>query len=138
MVVSGHMAMSPEVSDEAWAQLRLRYRLGAQVADTYVEAGFTVVLQDVVAGPVLAEYVEFITSRPLFVIVLTPRPEVVAAREAAREKTGYDNGWSIEEFDRGFRGTTPKIGLWLDNSDQSPGETVDTILERAWSEAAVD
>ena len=33
MVVSGAVAMSPSSGDEAWAQLRLRYRLAASVAD---------------------------------------------------------------------------------------------------------
>ena len=107
------------------------------VADTYFDAGFTVAVQDVVAGPVLPEYVDLISGRPLLVVALVPRPEVVARREAERTKTGYDNGWSIEEFDEGFRRTTPGIGLWLDTSDQTPDETVDEILARAWSEAAV-
>ncbi len=50
MVVSGREAMSPDPSAEAWRQLRLRYRLGAAVADAYFEAGLTVVVQDVVAA----------------------------------------------------------------------------------------
>ena len=32
---------------------------------------------------------------------------------------------------------TPRIGLWVDSSDQSVDETVDVILER-WAEAAVE
>ena len=136
MVVSGAVPMSPEAAEEAWDQLRLRYRLAAAVADGYFDAGFTVVVQDVVAGPVLSEYVSFIRSRPLFVIVLAPRPEVVAAREVARTKTGYDNGWDIEEFDAGFRATTPPLGAWIDSSEQTQ-ETVDEILTRGWHEGAV-
>jgi predicted kinase len=138
MVVSGAVPMSPDAGDEAWAQLRLRYRIAASVADAYFDGGFTVVVQDVVAGPVLAEYVSFIRSRPLIVIVLAPRPDVVAAREVGRAKTGYDDGWSIEEFDAGFRATTPPIGAWIDSSDQTPKETVEEILERGWREGAVD
>jgi hypothetical protein len=69
--------------------------------------------------------------------VLAPRSEVIATREAGRTKTGYDNGWDIEEFDRGFRATTPRVGLWLDSSDQSPEQTVDAILNQAWTKATV-
>jgi chloramphenicol 3-O-phosphotransferase len=130
MIVSGQVAMSPDASEQAWAQLRLRYQLGAQAADAYARAGYTVVVQDVVAGPVLSEYVDLLESRPLVVVVLAPRADVVAAREAARAKTGYDNGWAIEQFDDGFRRTTPHIGLWIDSSDQTPDQTVDEILDR--------
>ena len=55
MVVSGRVATSPKPSPEAWAQLRLRYRLAAMTADVWHSAGFTVVVQDVVVGPILAE-----------------------------------------------------------------------------------
>jgi predicted kinase len=137
MIVSGGVPMSPSAGDEAWGQLRLRYRLAAQVADTYFDAGFTVVVQDVVAGAVLSEYVSLIRSRPLVVIVLAPRPEIVAARERGRTKTGYDNGWGIEEFDAGFRSTTPPIGAWIDSSDHTPEQTVDEILTRGRQEGAV-
>jgi hypothetical protein len=38
--------------------------------------------------------------------------------------------WTIEELDRALREETPRLGLWLDNSDQTPTETVDEILAR--------
>jgi hypothetical protein len=49
-------------------------------------------VQDVVIGRVLADYVAAIGSRPLVVVVLTPRADVVARREAARRKTAYRDG----------------------------------------------
>src|SRR5580765_5173207 len=57
MVVAGRHEMTSAPSDEAWRQLRLRYLLGAATADRYHEAGFSVVVQDVVIGSVLADYV---------------------------------------------------------------------------------
>jgi chloramphenicol 3-O-phosphotransferase len=137
MVVAGREAMEPNASEEAWSQLRLRYRLGAEVADRYFEAGFTVVVQDVISGPVLEDYVGLIQGRPLLVVVLAPQPEVVAAREATRRKIGYHNGWTVADFDAGFRTTTPRLGLWLDTSEQTPDQTVHEILARAWDEALI-
>jgi len=137
MVVSGRVAMSPNAPPEAWAQLRVRYRLAAMAADAWHDAGFTVVVQDVVVGPVLAGQLAAIRSRPLYLVVLAPSPAVVASREAARSKTGYDDGWSVEELDAGFRATTPRVGLWIDSSMQTPEETVDEIVRRARLEAAV-
>jgi len=115
----------------------LRYRIAASVADAYFDAGFTVVVQDVVVGPVLSEYLEMIRARPLVLAVLAPRPDAVAARELGRTKTGYHNGWSVEEFDAGFRATTPPLGAWIDSSDQTPDETVEEILDRGWREGTV-
>lgn len=145
MVVSGRHEMTSEPTDEAWSQLRLRYRLGATTADAYHDAGFAVVVQDVVigrspardGGPVLAEYVAAIRSRPLVVVVLAPRVEIVAEREAGRAKTAYSPEYdSIEALDRALR-EEPRIGWWLDNSDQEPAETVDTIIERGLDLGAV-
>ena len=88
MVVSGRVAMSPKPSPDAWTQLRPRYRLAAMTADAWHKAGFTVVVQDVVVGPVLAEQVAAIASRPLYLVVLAPSSATVASREAARLRDG--------------------------------------------------
>ena len=131
MVVTGRQEMTSTPSEGAWRQLRLRYRLAAQVADTYYEAGFSVVIQDVVIGPLLTSYVNGIRARPLVLVVLAPRPEVVARREAARTKVAYgDDAATIPALDAALRQETPRIGLWIDTSTQSPDETVDEIIRR--------
>ena len=131
MVVSGRVQMRPDAPPEAERQLDLRYRLGAETADAYFEAGFTVVVQDIVMGPALVTYVDRIRSRPLYVIVLTPRINVVEQRERDRPKTAYQpDGPTVVDLDGYIRASTPRIGLWLDTSEQSPAQTVDEILAR--------
>lgn len=138
MVVAGREEMSAESSDEAWAQLRLRYRLAATTADAYHEAGFAVVVQDVVLGAVLEDYVGAIRARPLVVVVLAPHPQAVARREVERPKTAYlDGALTIEELDGALRNDTPLLGLWLDTTDQTPEQTVDEIIERGLAEGSV-
>lgn len=127
-VVSGRAEPVPG-SDEGMAQLRLRYRIAAGVADQYAAAGITAVVQDIVLGPDLADYVELIRTRPLHVVVLAPHPEAVAAREAGRGKTGY-GAWTVADLDTALRTETPRLGLWLDTSDLTPAQTVDAILAR--------
>lgn len=132
MIASGRAPMSMPLTEEATSQLRLRYHLSAMCADVYHGAGFSVVVQDVIFGTGLPEYVGLIRSRPLVVVVLAPRREVVAAREAARAKTGYaDAGTDIDAFDAALRADTPPIGLWVDSSDQTPEQTVDYIIMNA-------
>ncbi|MGW0371870.1 AAA family ATPase [Streptomyces coeruleorubidus] len=126
MIVSGRKEYVP--GDEAEAQLRLRYRLSAATADAYAEAGFTAVVQDVVLGEDLRMYAALVRTRPLYVVVLAPRPEAVAAREAERSKTGYGDAWTVGMLDEALRTRTPRIGLWLDTSELTVEQTVEAIL----------
>ncbi|WP_308258272.1 AAA family ATPase [Saccharothrix obliqua] len=137
MVVDGREEMGPEPTPEAVRQLRLRHDLAAATADAYFAAGFTAVLQDVILGEHLPETVRRIQSRPLLVVVLAPRPEAIAEREAERAKHAYDE-WTVTTLDRVLRDETPRLGLWLDTSDQTPEETVTELLDRAWAEARVN
>ncbi|MFC4149393.1 AAA family ATPase [Micromonospora mangrovi] len=136
MVVNGRAELTAQPSEEAWRQLRLRYDLAAQAADGYAAAGFTVVLQDVVLGAELPAMIARIRHRPLAVVVLAPRAEVVAARERDRPKRGYGD-WPVADLDAGFRADTPRLGLWLDTSAQTPAETVTEILARAWTDGRI-
>jgi hypothetical protein len=52
---------------------------------------------------------------------------VLEQREHARGKSGY-GAWSAHEFDRYLREATPRVGLWLDSSELTVEDTVDTIL----------
>lgn len=121
--------MTPDLDPEAVRQLELRYRIAAMVVDEYFDAGFNVVVQDVILGVHLEKYVRLIKNRPLFVVVLLARAEVIARRESERGKTGYGY-WTIEALDEVLRTQTPRIGLWVDDSDQTPNETADEILTR--------
>lgn len=143
MVVNGRAEMGPaNPPDEAIRQLRLRHALAASVADGYADAGFTVIVQDIVLGEHLADMVAAIRARPLHVVVLAPRADVVRrrdeARRAARGKVAYKpDGEGVAELDTQLRQETPRIGLWLDTSEHTVNETVEEILARATTEATV-
>ncbi|MFD5078436.1 AAA family ATPase [Streptomyces sp. NPDC058371] len=132
MIVSGRADYAPgsgagDAGSGAEDRLRLRYGLSAATADAYAQAGYTAVVQDVVLGENLRTYVGLVRTRPLYVVVLAPRADAVAAREAARAKTGY-GAWTVEELDHELRSATPRIGLWLDSSELDVARTVDAIL----------
>jgi GrpB-like predicted nucleotidyltransferase (UPF0157 family) len=132
-IVSGRVETTPDPSPDALEQLHLRYRLAAAAADTYFESGFSVALEDVVAGPFLGEYRTMIRSRPCHVIVLLPSVEAVTAREEGRDEKGY-RAWTVEQLYDGFASTTPRVGLWLDTTQLTPDETVEEILARTATE----
>jgi adenylylsulfate kinase-like enzyme len=128
MIVNGQAEMNFELSEAAHRQLDLRYRLAAVAAEMYLQADFNVVYQDIIIGPALAEVVGYYHNQPLSVIVLCPTPAVVARRDAERPKTGYNEQAAAADFDRVLRTETPRLGLWLDNSNLTVAETVTRIL----------
>jgi len=137
-IVSGRVDPSPSMPADAVHQLLLRYQLAMSVADAYVRAGYSAVVQDVIVGPVLADVVAMSATRPLYVVVLDPEPDAVAEREAHRSKTGYGEDWSPQALVEALRSATPRLGLWLDTTGQTPAETVRTILARLPDTAVFD
>jgi GrpB-like predicted nucleotidyltransferase (UPF0157 family) len=81
---------------------RSRCRIAAAAADAGVEAGSSVVLEDVVAPRLLGEYRTMIRSRPCHVIVLVPSDQLDHA--------------------------TPRVGIWLDPARLTPEQCVEEIL----------
>jgi chloramphenicol 3-O-phosphotransferase len=130
MIVRGRQDMTPDAGPGATTQLTLRHRLTALAADEYHRAGFTTVIQDIVIGDHLAAMVAALHARPLHVVVLTARPDILATRDAARPTPTYGETWPPEQLDHILRQETAPIGLWLDTSDLTVEQTVDEILHR--------
>jgi predicted kinase len=134
-VVGGCVWPDGQPQEEAMRQLRLRGRNVALLADSFFEAGFTPVVDDVVIGTRLAELRSDLTSRPLLFVLLTPRLEVVRERNRQRPNKDVFEAW--RHLDAVARKETPRVGLWLDSSDQSAEASVEEILRRAPREAIV-
>jgi len=127
MIVRGNAAPNTDAFE---AELRVRYTLGARSADGYADAGYTAVWQDCVIGAALGEIESLVQTRPLDIIVLAPRADVVERRDAHRHKHGYDGDWTVAQLDQILRDETPRVGHWIDNSDQTPEQTVAEIIAR--------
>jgi shikimate kinase len=141
LVVSGREDMTLEPTEEAVRQLELRYRNGAMLADSLYENGFTAVHADIVMEHGLRRYAHLVRNRPLYIVMLCPSVAAVVARERAREKNAYVGMGStleeaVESFYEGIE-NSPRLGLWVDSSDQTPEETVDEIMSRVWDEGRV-
>ena len=129
MIVNNRKEVSPNAEESELDQLKLRYQLAAQAADLYFEAGFTVIVQDVVVGRVLDDFLSYVRNRPLYVVVLCPSTKAVSLREAARLKKGYGL-WTVEDLHQVLLDETPRFGMWLDSTNMTPDETVSEILAR--------
>lgn len=128
MIVNGAAEMGPVLSAEALAQLALRQRLACEAARLYAAHGFSVVYQDILIGPALAEVAECLADLSPAVIVLNPRPDVLAARDRDRKKTGYSEMFPPNVLADALERETPRIGLWIDSSAMTADEVVERIL----------
>jgi predicted kinase len=128
MIINGQAEMTFDLSEAAKEQLQLRYDLAVIAAKRYVDAGFTVVYQDIIIGSALNTVTAAFNPYQVNTIVLCPHADVVAERDRTRGKTGYPNRDVVDAFDRVLRSETPRIGYWLDTSDLTVRATVESIL----------
>jgi hypothetical protein len=128
MIVSGRAEMRPDQAAESLAQLRLRYRLGAMVADGYASAGFTAVAQDVISGPEPAAFVDCVGTRPRYVVVLIAPAAALAERDRRQSESGKPNGrprtWT-HAFETTHRGS---VSGWT-----TPSSRRRRPWQRSWS-----
>ena len=136
MIVSGRRwPEGASMSADAERQLRLRLTNACLLGKSFVAAGITAVVDDLVIGTRLDDLLEELAGERFVFVMLTPRLDVIRAREGGRG-TALWAQW--EWLDDEIRTRTRRLGLWLDSSDQSPDQTVDAILERAWTEGLVE
>lgn len=128
-IVAGREEVTSAATPAALRQIWLRYEIAAAAADIYFKRGFTVVIEDVVAGPFLPEFLRHIKSEPCHLIVLMPSRDTVAARERDRGGGGYAR-LSVDELYGLFDTGTPRLGVWIDSTSQTPEQTVEEILRR--------
>jgi adenylate kinase family enzyme len=83
-IVNGAAVMGPELSPEASQQLALHLRLACKVVEQYIETEFSVVYQDILLGQSLQEVADRRRHLSPAIIVLVPRPEILARRDQAR------------------------------------------------------
>jgi chloramphenicol 3-O-phosphotransferase len=141
MIVSGGQWPEPSttsrdddrVQGEAGEQLRLRVRNMCMLGRSFSDAGFTAVLDDIIIGAGLDDVREDLRDVPFYFVMLRPSLDVVREREIGRGSRLFEEWeWLDDVIER-----TPRVGLWLDTSQQTAEETVDVIMRRAWDEALV-
>ena len=127
MIVSGGLWPDQQPREEAMRQLELRARHGAMLAASFVDAGITAVLDDVIVGPDrLALYRAGLGARPLHLVVLAPSLDVVRRRDRDRGYKRVGERWA--HLDAEQRQKLGGQGLWVDSTGQSPEETVEAIV----------
>ena len=129
MVVTGYLAPGQEPRAESDAQLELGAHNAALLADSFMDAGFTPLIDDVVLRLQLAHYREVLSRWPLRLVVLASPLDVVLQRD--RERVEKHLGGRYAYLDGELREQMRGLGLWLDTSGRTVRETVEVIMRRA-------
>ncbi|MDE2837285.1 MAG: AAA family ATPase [Chloroflexota bacterium] len=129
MVVSGYLAPGQEPLAVSDAQLDLGAHNAALLAGSFMDAGFTPIVDDVVLRPRLARYREVLAHRLVRLVVLAPPVGVAVDRDRGRVEKHVAGRFAY--LDRELREQMLGLGLWLDTSGASVVETVDVISRRA-------
>lgn len=129
VIVSGYLAPGEEPLAVSDAQLELAARNAALLADSLMEAGFTPVVDDVVLRMQLQQYQETLSRWPVRLVVLAPSVAVALERDEGRSEKHVANRFA--HLDAELRKQMQGLGLWLDTSEMSVAETVETIIRRA-------
>lgn len=136
MIVSGgRWPEGAAMSGTAERQLWLRLRHACLLGQSFVANGITAVVDDIVIGSRLGDLLEHLAGERFVFVMLTPRLDVIRERERGRGTALWER-W--EWLDDEIRTKTRRIGLWLDSSEQTPDQSVDEIMARAWTEGLVE
>jgi len=129
MIVSGRVDMRPDSGEEALRQLALRYAGARSVAHVFLNGGFDVVVEDVIVGPILREFLSLVPVPEFHLVFLDPDAHAIEQREQERDGTTYGPArWSVSELQALLQQETDRLGLWLNTTGHSAEETVDAIL----------
>ncbi|MBT8197199.1 MAG: AAA family ATPase [Acidimicrobiia bacterium] len=127
MVVGGRVLPGEEPEAESGAQLELRTRNVAALAENLLLAGFTVFIDDVVTGNHrLDGYLEALWVAPDEIVVLAPAVEVALSRDRHRPDKTVAERWA--HLDGRLRSELADVGVWLDTSEMSVTATVTAVL----------
>lgn len=131
MVVRGAVSGLDVWTPEHSAQFSLSWRCEAHLAVRYADAGFTVVIDDVLAEDDLRRCVyPVLGTRRVHRVLLRPPLEVAIARDRARTNKEFDPERLVPVITRLHATLTVDAGSWLvlDNGRLDPEQTADAIL----------
>ena len=118
---------SGTINPEAARQLRLRLRNACLLARSFLDSGFTAIIDDIVAARRFDDLVGDLEGVPFGFVMLLPDFAHVKARWRAMGSP-FAEVW--DWIDDDIRAHTPRVGLWLDTTHLTPEDTADIIFQR--------
>jgi predicted kinase len=129
MIVGGRVWFMGKPRDEARRQDELCNRNMCSLATNFVDFGFTVFMDTVVADRAELEFLlALLSPRPVRLVTLAPGVEVCQQRNATRapeERFEFDG---YHQLEADMKSDLGKCGWWFDTSALTPTETAQELV----------
>ena len=132
MILSGRVWFAGDPPEEAAKQVELCHRNMCSLAANFVDFGFTVLMDTVVADRAELDFLlNLLAPRPVRLVTLAPGAAVCRQRNATRDP---HERWDFANYDRlhaDMRQGFGDVGWWFDTSALDPEETAERIVRDA-------
>jgi predicted kinase len=132
MILAGRVPFNGEPADEAVRQDDLCNRNMCSLANNFVDFGFTVFMDTVVADRAELDcLLGLLAPRPVRLVVLAPGIAACRRRNATREPS---ERWEFDGYERleaRMRQDIAEFGWWFDTAALTPGETAARLVDEA-------
>lgn len=138
MIVNGFVWALGEPADEAARQVELLHRNLCALANNFADAGFTPVIDAVIASREKLDVIlDLLAPRDVLFVVLTPGIDACKHRNTLRDPRERFDFDGYEALDADMKRELGDVGWWFDTSDLTPEQTADRIAREAAGRAPV-
>jgi predicted kinase len=132
MILTGRVGFNAEPADEAARQDDLCNRNMCVLANNFVDFGFTVFMDTVVADRAeLDDLLGRLAPRPVRMVILAPGPAVCRHRNVTRDPDEYFEFDGYERLEADMRRDIAEFGWWFDTAALTPDETAERLVREA-------
>jgi predicted kinase len=129
MIRSGFVWFMGEPTEEALRQDELCNRNMCSLANNFIDFGFTVLLDTVLADrPELDFFIALMSPRPVRLVVLDPGIDACQQRNAMRSPEDQFAFDAYERLEEDMKREFGDVGWWLDTSAMTADETADRLV----------
>jgi predicted kinase len=138
MIRSGFVWFKGAPADEALSQDELCNRNMCGLANNFIDFGFTVLMDTVLASrSELDFFLALMSPRPVRLLVLNPGTEVCRARNASREPEEQFEFDAYEKLQEDMEAEFGGIGWWLETANMTADKTAEKIVAGVASTTAL-
>ena len=137
MIRSGRVWFMGKPKEEALRQDELCNRNMCSLANNFVDFGFTVFVDTVVADRAELDFLlTLLSPRPARLVTLAPGVEVCEHRNATRDADEWFEFKDCQRLEADMRRELGDLGWWFDTSALTPAETAEQLALEAAARAA--
>ena len=137
MICTDRVGFLGKPKDEALRQDELCNRNMCALANNFIDFGFTVLMDTVVADRAELDFLHALLSpHPVRLVTLAPGIEACQHRNATRDPDERFEFSGYEQLEQDMKRDLGDVGWWFDTAALTPDETADRLVREAAKRAA--